>query len=367
MDIGVPKEIKQHEYRVGLIPQVIRQLTGAGHRVFVQQDCGLGSGFANREYEEAGAILLATAAEVYGAAELVVKVKEPLPAEWDLLRPGQALFTYLHLAPNPELTRRLLDSGCLAIAYETVTDDQGRLPLLLPMSQIAGRVAAQAGAHYLENTEGGRGVLMSALEGAPPAKVIILGGGNVGSNAAWVALGMGAQVTIFDASAQKLAELPTQLGRGVHCLPAEHGAIERAVRGADLVIGSVLIPGARAPMVVDRQLVREMAPGTVLIDVAIDQGGCFETSRPTNLDEPVYVEEGVIHYCVTNMPSAVARSATLALNHYTWPCVLKMAEMGIRQALLSDPHLRAGINVHRGEIIHPAIASSLGFPVGGFS
>ena len=366
MDVGVPREIKQHEYRVGLIPAVVKELTGAGHRVLVERGAGVGSGFPDSEYEEADADLVADAGEIFGTAELVVKVKEPLPEEWGLLRPDQGLFTYLHLAPNPELTKKLMDSRCLAIAYETVTDDNGRLPLLVPMSQIAGRVAAQAGAHYLENTEGGRGVLLSRLDGAPAANVVILGGGNVGSNAAWVALGMGASVTVFDAKEKKLEQLQWLRDRGATCLLAEHDAVEGAVRNADVVIGSVLIPGARAPTVVDRQLVREMVPGAVLIDVAIDQGGCFETSRPTTLDEPVYVEEDVIHYCVANMPSSVARSATLALNHITGPYVLKMAEMGIMEALRSDANLRNGVNVYRGEVIYPAVAEAMGITPGRF-
>ncbi|GIX29638.1 MAG: alanine dehydrogenase [Porticoccaceae bacterium] len=366
MQIGIPREIKRHEYRVGLTPHWVRELVARGHRVLAERGCGERAGFPDADYGAAGAELVAGPEEVYGQADLLVKVKEPLPEEWPLLRPGQALFTYLHLAPNPELARALMAAGCVAIAYETVTDERGRLPLLTPMSQIAGRLATQVGAHYLENTEGGRGILLSGLEGAPPARVVILGGGNVGSNAAWVALGMGAAVAVFDANPARLPQLAWLAERGAVCHLAEPGRVAKEVRRADLVVGSVLIPGARAPRVVDRELVREMAPGTVLIDVAIDQGGCFETSRPTDLDHPVYVEEGVIHYCVPNMPSAVARTATLALTHITGPYVLRMAQAGILKALEQDPHLRAGLNVYRGRIVHPAVAAALGEPLGAF-
>ncbi|MEA3299128.1 MAG: alanine dehydrogenase [Pseudomonadota bacterium] len=362
MDIGVPRECKTQEYRVGLIPTVVRALVAAGHRVWVEQGCGLGAGFGDDDYRAAGARVVATAEEVWGGAGLIVKVKEPQRHECALLRPGQVIFTYLHLAADPGLVDLLLASGCIAIAYETVTNAEGRLPLLTPMSQIAGRIAVQAGAHYLEKSAGGRGVLLSGLDGAPPGKVVILGGGNVGGNAARIALGMGAEVTVFDALPARLEQLGRQFGPALACLPAEPARVEEAVLGADLVIGSVLIPGAAAPKVVSAEVVEAMAAGTVLVDVAIDQGGCFATSRPTSLDDPVYLEHGVIHYCVTNMPSTVARTATLALNHITGPAVLAMAEQGVDAALKANPHLRDGVNLYRGELTHRAVAESLGRP-----
>ena len=362
MDIGVPRECKTQEYRVGLIPAVVNELVAAGHGVVVEQGCGLGAGFGDDDYRTVGARVVGSAAEVWDSAGLIVKVKEPQRHECALLRPGQVIFTYLHLAADPELADLLLASDCIGIAYETVTNDAGRLPLLTPMSQIAGRIAVQAGAHYLEKSAGGRGVLLSGLDGAPPGKVVILGGGNVGGNAARIALGMGAEVTVFDAAASRLDQLARQFGSALSCLPAEPARVEEAVLGADLVIGSVLIPGAAAPKVVSAEVVEAMAAGTVLVDVAIDQGGCFATSRPTSLDAPVYLEHGVIHYCVTNMPSTVARTATLALNHITGPAVLAMANQGIDAALRGNAHLRNGVNLYRGTLTHRAVAESLGKP-----
>ena len=372
MDIGVPKESKTLEFRVGLIPQLVTQLVEAGHRVTVEHGCGDGAGFADQDYDRAGARIVDSAAEVFAAAELIVKVKEPQPFEIAMIRPGQFLFTYLHLAANAQLTDQLLASDCIAIAYETVTGDDGRLPLLTPMSQIAGRIAVQAGAHFLEkgascgkdngNGMAGRGVLLSGLDGVPPGNVVILGGGNVGANAARIAIGMGAAVTIFDASTARIDQLRQQFGSSARCLIVDQYEVEKAVVAADLVIGSVLIPGASAPRVVSAEVVQRMATGAVLVDVAIDQGGCFETSRPTTLDNPVYAEHGVIHYCVTNMPSAVARSATLALNHITGPAVLALASAGIEKALQANVHLQHGVNIFRGRVTHQAVADSLQLP-----
>ncbi|MAT50523.1 MAG: alanine dehydrogenase [Porticoccaceae bacterium] len=360
MHIGLPKERKQLEFRVGLIPDVVKQLIRDGHEVTVESGAGLGAGYGDEAYRGAGARVVDSPRAVFDVAELVVKVKEPQPEEMAMIRPGQALFTYLHLAADPELTRALQKTGCIGIAYETVTDPDGRLPLLTPMSQIAGRMATQVGAHYLEKGQGGRGVLMSGLDGAPPADVIILGGGNVGSNAARIAVGMGADVTIFDAKEERVSALRDLFAGSVRCQIADPLLVEQAVLKADLVIGSVLIPGASAPKVVSRDLVYRMAEGAVLVDVAIDQGGCFETSRPTSLADPVYTEHGVIHYCVTNIPSAVARTATIALNHITGPYVQNLANHGIEAALRDDRCLMNGVNLYRGHVTHRAVADSLG-------
>lgn len=362
MDIGVPRESKTFEYRVGLTPATVNLLTRNGHCVTVERGCGEGAGFSDQDYQDAGARLVASAGEVFDQAELIVKVKEPQSHEYSLLRPGQTLFAYLHLAADPSLVEVLLASGCTAIAYETVTNDAGGLPLLTPMSEIAGRIAVQIGAHYLEKAAGGRGVLLSGLEGAAPARVVILGGGNVGSNAAHIALGMGAQVTVFDNVEVRVNQLRQRFGEAVDCALADPAAVEEAVVAADLVIGSVLIAGAAAPKVVSADVVRRMAAGSVLVDVAIDQGGCFATSRPTTLDNPIYREQDVIHYCVTNIPSTVARTATLALNHITGPAVLAMAEQGIAAALQANSHLRNGVNVFAGHLTHQAVADAVGHP-----
>lgn len=362
MLIGVPKETKTHEYRVGLVPGSVRELVHRGHAVIVETGAGAGIGFSDASYEAAGARISASAADVFGAAELIVKVKEPQPSEVALLRREQVLFTYLHLAANRKLTKDLISSGAIAVAYETVTDARGGLPLLAPMSEVAGRMAVQVGAHCLEKEQGGIGVLLGGVPGVPAAKVVILGGGVAGTNAARMAMGMEAYVTVIDRSLPRLYELDLQFGAQLHTLYATLENIEREVAAADLVIGAVLIPGAAAPKLVTRDLVREMRPGTVIVDISIDQGGCFETSRPTTHAAPTYIEEGVVHYCVTNMPGAVARTSTVALNNATLPFVLAIAERGWQGAMAEDPHLRRGLNICRGQITHPAVARDLSLP-----
>jgi alanine dehydrogenase len=359
MLIGVPKEIKTHEYRVGLVPGSVRELVHHGQQVVVETGAGAGIGFDDRAYEAAGARILRNAAEVFAAAGLIVKVKEPQPQEMQLLRHDQILFTYLHLAADRTLTQGLIRSGSIAIAYETVTDSRGGLPLLAPMSEVAGRMAVQVGAHCLEKEQGGIGVLLGGVPGVPAAKIVILGGGVAGTNAARMAMGMEAYVTVIDRSLPRLYELDLQFGAQLHTLYSTMDNIEHEVAAADLVIGAVLIPGAAAPRLVSRELVRAMRPGTVIVDVSIDQGGCFETSRPTTHAAPTYVEEGVVHYCVTNMPGAVARTATVALNNATLPFVLAIAGHGWRRALSEDPHLRRGLNACGGRITHPAVAHDL--------
>jgi alanine dehydrogenase len=363
MLIGVPRELKTHEYRVGLVPGSVRELAHHGHEVVVESGAGAGIGFDDRAYQAAGARILASAAEVFAAAELIVKVKEPQPAEAALLRPEQILFTYLHLAAERELTLGLIRSGAVAIGYETVTDAAGGLPLLAPMSEVAGRMSVQVGAHCLEREQGGIGVLLGGVPGVPAAKVVILGGGVAGTNAARMAMGMEAYVTVIDRSLPRLYALDLQFGAQLHTLYSTMENIEREVAAADLVIGAVLIPGGAAPKLVSRELVRAMRPGTVLVDISIDQGGCFETSRPTTHAAPTYIEEGVVHYCVTNMPGAVARTSTVALNNATLPFVLALADRGWRRALCDDPHLRHGLNVCRGQVTHPAVARELGLPL----
>ncbi len=363
MLIGVPKEVKTHEYRVGLVPGSVRELAHHGHRVVVETGAGAGIGFDDRAYESAGARVLPNAGEVFASAELIVKVKEPQPQEVALLRRGQLLFTYLHLAADPALTQGLVRSGAVAIAYETVTDARGGLPLLAPMSEVAGRMSVQVGAHCLEKEQGGIGVLLGGVPGVAAAKVVILGGGVAGTNAARVAMGMEAYVTVIDRSLPRLYELDLQFGAQLHTLYSTMETIEHEVAAADLVIGAVLIPGAAAPKLVRRELVRAMRPGTVAVDISIDQGGCFETSRPTTHAAPTYVEEGVVHYCVTNMPGAVARTSTVALNNATLPFVLAIADRGWRGALGDDPHLRDGLNICRGRVTHPAVARALDLPL----
>jgi alanine dehydrogenase len=356
MRIGVPKEIKTHEYRVGLTPAGVRELVTHGHGVLVEPSAGVGIGFSDDAYRAAGAEI---AADVF-AADMVVKVKEPLPQEIARLRRGQVLFTYLHLAADAEQTRGLLKSGATCIAYETVTDRAGTLPLLAPMSEVAGRMAVQVGAHCLEREQGGAGILLGGVPGVPPAKVVVLGGGVAGTNAARMAVGLEASVTIIDRSLPRLKELDLQFGPRATTLFATTEAIEHAVLGADLVIGAVLVPGAAAPKLVTRAMVQRMRAGSVLVDIAIDQGGCFETSRPTTHADPTYVEDGVVHYCVTNMPGAVARTSTFALTNATLPFVLALAGKGWRQALADDPHLAAGLNIHDGQVTHQAVATALG-------
>lgn len=361
MRIGVPKEIKSHEYRVGLTPGSVRELVHHGHQVMVESTAGEGIGCSDAAYRAVGASVVDSAAEVFATADLVVKVKEPQPAEIALLREGQVLFTYLHLAPDPEQTKGLLDSGVTAIAYETVTDTHGRLPLLAPMSEVAGRMAVQVGAHCLEKEQGGIGVLLGGVPGVPPGNVVILGGGVVGTNAARMAVGLGARVVILDKSLARLAQLDEVFGGRVQTAYANLNTLEHHVLDADLVIGAVLVPGAAAPRLVSRAQVAGMRNGSVIVDVAIDQGGCIETARPTTHAQPTYVEEGVVHYCVTNMPGAVARTSAFALNNATLPFVLALADKGWAGALSGDPHLRAGLNVHRGQVTHAAVARDRGF------
>ena len=363
MRIGVPKERKTHEYRVGLVPGAVRELVHHGHEIVVEKNAGAGIGFDDKAYEAAGATVLASPGEVFAAAELLIKVKEPQPEEVALLREGQVLFTYLHLAADKALTQNLIRSGIVAVAYETVTDERGGLPLLAPMSEVAGRMAVQVGAHCLEKEQGGIGVLLGGVPGVPAAKVVILGGGVAGTNAARMAMGMEAYVTVIDKSLPRLYELDLQFGAQLHTLFSTMENIEREVAAADLVIGAVLIPGATAPKLVSRQLVRAMKPGAVIVDISIDQGGCFETSRPTTHAEPTYLAEGVVHYCVTNMPGAVAHTSTVALNNATLPFALAIANGGWRRAMVKDPHLRAGLNICLGRVTHPAVARDLDLPL----
>ncbi|RTL58161.1 MAG: alanine dehydrogenase [Rhodocyclaceae bacterium] len=359
MLVGVPKEIKVHEYRVGATPHSVRELVRHGHQVLVESGAGAAIGLTDAQYLEAGATIAASAAEVFAQAELIVKVKEPQPQECRQLHQGQTLFTYLHLAADPEQARLLMASGTTAIAYETVTAANGTLPLLAPMSEVAGRMAIQAGAHCLEKTQGGAGLLLGGVPGVAPAKVLILGGGVVGYNAALIAVGMGAQVTVMDRSLDRLRHLDSLFGNRIRSGHAVSGAIEAQVLGADLIVGAVLIPGAATPKLVPREWLARMKPGSVLVDVSIDQGGCFETSRPTTHADPTFVVDGIIHYCVSNMPGAVARTSAFALNNATLPFVLALAGKGSQQAMADDPHLAAGLNVHEGRIIHPAVAAAL--------
>jgi alanine dehydrogenase len=359
--IGVPKEIKVEEHRVGLTPESVRQLAATGHRVMVQADAGAGIGAADADYRAAGATIAQGPAEIFGAAELIVKVKEPLAPELALLRPGQALFTYLHLAPDPEQARALLASGAIAIAYETVSSPQGGLPLLAPMSEVAGRMAVQVAAQYLMRPHGRRGVLLAGASGVPPATVAVLGAGVVGSNAARLAARMGAQVSVLNRSEAPLRRL-AESDAGIRTALAVSAAIAEALRGADAVIGAALVPGALAPKLVTRAALGEMRPGAVLVDVSIDQGGCFETSHPTTHADPVYTVDGIVHYCVANMPGAVPRTSTYALNRATLPFVAALAGRGIVAALRADPHLRNGLNVYRGVLTRREIAGALGHP-----
>src|SRR5499426_2354487 len=342
MRIGVPKEIKVHEYRVGMAPGSVREAVAHGHQVFVERDAALRQGITDRDYERAGASVLETAAEVFAAAELIVKVKEPQAAEFALLRPGQTLFTYLHLAPDREQANALIKSGVTAIAYETVTSPRGGLPLLAPMSEVAGRMAVQAGAHCLEMERGGRGMLLGGVAGVAPAKVVVLGGGVAGVNAARMAIGLEAMVTVIDINIDRLYAIDQQFGAAVNTIFSTRQAVEDYVLDADLVIGAVLVPGAAAPKLVTRAHVAAMKRGSVIVDISIDQGGCAETSRPTTHAAPTYVEHGVVHYCVTNMPGAVARTSTFALNNATLPFILALADKGPEAAMSDDQHLLAG-------------------------
>lgn len=360
MRIGVPREIKSNEHRVGMIPAGVREAVARGHEVIVETAAGVASGFTDERYRSAGATIVDTASEVFASADMVVKVKEPQPHECRMLRPEQILFTYLHLAPDREQTKLLLESGCTAIAYEAITDDRGRLPLLSPMSEVAGRMAAHVGAHCLEKSQGGGGVLMGGVPGVAPAAVVVLGGGVVGLNAARVALGMGADVTILDRSLARLAEIDAQFGPALKTVYATSESVEAHVVSADLVIGAVLIPAAAAPRLITRGMLASMRPGSVLVDVSIDQGGCFETSRPTTHADPTYVVDGVVHYCVANMPAGVARTSTLALTNATLPYVLRIAAEGWRKALSEDAHFRNGLNVANGRITCEPVAAAQG-------
>ncbi len=366
MQIGIPKEIKVHEYRVGLTPDGAARLNHEGHGVLVETGAGAGAGFSDAEYQAAGAEIAPNADAVFGSADLIVKVKEPQPQECAKLSSGQVLFTYLHLAADPGQTRALLRSGATAIAYETVTDAHGTLPLLKPMSRIAGRMAAQVGAHYLQMPFG-RGVLPGGVPGVAPARVVVVGAGIAGENALEMAVGLQSDVTVLDINLARLEELAARFGNRVRTLYSTPQTIARAVREADLVIGSVLIPGAAAPKLVTREMVEAMRRGAVLVDIAIDQGGCFQTSRPTTHDDPIFVESGVVHYAVTNMPGAVPRTATLALTNATIGHIRSLARFGWRQAVQRDPHLRNGLNISAGEIRHTAVAEACAGNFGGRS
>ena len=362
MLIGVPKEIKVHEYRVGLTPSSVYELIHHGHEAIVETNAGHAIGLDDDDYRAAGATIVENAEAVFARADMVVKVKEPQAAECKMLREGQVLFTYLHLAPDPEQTKGLIASGCIAIAYETVTDNFGGLPLLAPMSEVAGRMSIQAGAHCLEMEQGGRGMLLGGVPGVAAANVVIIGGGVVGTNAARMAMGLEAKVTVIDRSVRRLQELDTLFGPQLNTIYSTVEAVKSHVRDADLVIGAVLVPGAEAPRLITRPMVSDMRRGSVIVDVAIDQGGCTETSKPTTHADPTYVVDEVVHYCVANMPGAVARTSTFALNNATLPFAVALADKGYNQALRDDPHLLAGLNVHCGRVTYEAVAKDLGLP-----
>ncbi|MBC7655662.1 MAG: alanine dehydrogenase [Frankiaceae bacterium] len=361
MLIGVPKEIKNHEYRIGLTPAGVRELVANGHQVVVQHDGGKSIGLSNDMYRKAGAEISESAADIFARADMIIKVKEPQPDECAMLRPGQLLYTYLHLAPDPDQTKALIASGCTAIAYETVTDRSGGLPLLAPMSEVAGRMSIQAGAHALEKAQGGSGVLLGGVPGVMPAEVLVIGGGVVGINAARMAMGMNAHVTILDRSLNRLKQLDELYGDRLTTIYSTHDAIEERLPYADLVIGAVLVPGAAAPKLISRSQLTLMRPGSVLVDVAIDQGGCFETSKATTHQNPTYEVDGIIHYCVANMPGGVARTSTFALTNATLPFAVQLANKGYKQAMLDDPHLMNGLNVHAGKVTYEAVARDLGY------
>lgn len=359
MRIGTPKELKNREYRVGLTPQGAQELVRSGHSVFVETGAGEMVGFSDELYESAGCTISTNADELFDSSDMIIKVKEPQPVEIARLQPRHTLFTYLHLAPDPEQTRGLLKSGATCIAYETVTDRFGRLPLLTPMSEVAGRLSVQAGAKYLEIAQDGSGTLLGGVTGVAPGKVLVIGGGVAGRNAAEMAVGLGANVTILDRSLDRLRELDAFFAGRARCLYSTSAAIEASLLTADLVVGAVLLPGSAAPKVVSAEQISMMKPGSVVVDIAIDQGGCFETSRPTTHDEPVYNVDGVCHYCVTNMPAAVARTSTIALSNATLPYAMALADLGTEQAVKTDPHLHAGINVAHGDIVHPEIVAAM--------
>ena len=363
MHIGCPTEIKPQEFRVGITPNAAREAVAHGHTVTMQAGAGAGAGFTDADYVDAGAAIAATAAEIFAAADMIVKVKEPQPVERAMLRKDQLLFTYLHLAPDPEQTKDLLASGCTAIAYETVTDAQGGLPLLAPMSEVAGRLAPQVGAWTLQKANGGRGVLMGGVPGVGPARVVVIGGGVVGTHAARIAAGMGADVTVLDRSLSRMRYLDDVFGGQFKTSYANAGNTMELAREADMIIGAVLIPGAAAPKLISRAQLSELKPGVVLVDVAIDQGGCFETSRATTHQDPIYEVDGIMHYCVANMPGAVARTSTIALGNATLPFMLALADKGWRKACEDDAHLLAGLNVHAGQLTYYAVGKALGMDV----
>jgi len=359
MLIGVPKEIKVQEYRVGLVPAGVRELVHNGHKVLVETNAGAGIGFGDAAYKAAGASIAKNAAEVFRKAEMIVKVKEPQPVECKMLRKGQVLFTYLHLAPDPEQTEGLIKSGSTAIAYETVTNDRGGLPLLAPMSEVAGRMSIQVGAFYLQKEPGGSGVLLGGVPGVLPGKVLVIGGGVSGTHAAQMAAGMGADVTILDRSLERLRQLEDIFGGRVKTAYSTVDSIERHVADSDLVIGAVLVPGAAAPKLVTRKMLKKMRKGSVLVDIAIDQGGCFETSKATTHSDPTFVVDGIVHYCVANMPGGVARTSTFALNNATLPFTVALANKGYKKALAADRHLLNGLNIHEGKVTYKAVADAL--------
>ena len=361
MKIGVPKEVKVLEYRVGMVPGSVRELLHDGHEVIVESNAGLGIGMTDADYEAVGATVVGTAKEVFGAAEMIVKVKEPQRTECEMLRAGQVLFTYLHLAADPAQAEALVKSGTTAIAYETVTAPDGSLPLLTPMSEVAGRLAVQEGAHHLQEAKGGRGILLGGVPGVAPGKVLIIGGGVAGTNAAEMAVGLGADVTILDRSLPRLRELNVMFNGRVKTAYSTKHSVDELAPHADLIVGAVLIAGAAAPKLVTAEHVKTMQSGTVMVDISIDQGGCFETSRPTTHAEPTFVVDDVVHYCVTNMPGAVPRTSAFALNNATLPFVKALARHGWREALSRDPHLANGLNVHAGHVNHEAVANDLGY------
>lgn len=362
MLVGVPKETKRDEYRVAMLPVGVEELVRSGHRVLVERGAGIGSGIIDAAYEDNGAELVETAAEVFARAEMIVKVKEPLPPEWPLLRRGQIVFTYFHFAADRALTEAVLASGCTAVAYETLKDNAGRLPLLTPMSEVAGRMSVQEGAKYLERPQMGRGILLGGVPGVAPAHITILGGGMVGANAAKVAAGFGADICLLDINMDRLRYLDDIMPANVDCLYSDRHTIREQLRLADLVIGGVLIPGAKAPKLIERADLKLMKPGSVVIDVAIDQGGCLETSRPTTHSEPTFIVDEVVHYCVTNMPGAVGRTSTYALCNVTLPWVLQIANRGIERAAEVLPPVAAAINIMGGEVTHAAVAHAFGMP-----
>lgn len=361
MLIGVPKEIKNNEYRVGMTPAGVLEIVRHGHNVLVETNAGYAIGFTDQDYIKAGATIASTALEIFATTDMIVKVKEPQINECKMLRSGQILFTYLHLAPDPEQTKGLLNSDCIATAYETVTDRYGGLPLLAPMSEVAGRLSIQAGAHALEKHKGGSGILLGGVAGVKPATVVVIGGGVVGLNAARMACGLNADVTILDRNLNVLKKIDNAFNGRIKTLYSNYMNLESAVNDADLVIGAVLIPGAAAPKIVSHNMLKTMRPGSVLVDVSIDQGGCFETSMPTTHQDPTYVVNGIVHYCVANMPGAVPKTSTLALTNATLPFIVDIANKGWKNALQSDHHLKSGLNICHGNVTHPAVARDLGY------